>query len=73
MAEREERRVERAAYRKDMRTRKAAILFNIELGEVSTWDSKDERYLDAFIESEEEKKEDIAESESVSEEEDDDE
>ena len=37
------------AYRKDMRTRKAAAFFNMELGEASTWDFNNYRYLDAFI------------------------
>ena len=48
--EREKRRAERAAYREDKRTRKAAAQFNIKLGAASPWDSDDNRYLDAFIE-----------------------
>ncbi|KAE8785236.1 Ethylene-responsive transcription factor CRF1 [Hordeum vulgare] len=48
-----ERRAERAVYREDMRTRKQAILFNMELKGASTWDSDDERWVDAFITTEE--------------------
>ncbi|XP_040254365.1 uncharacterized protein [Aegilops tauschii subsp. strangulata] len=62
-AEREERRAERAAYREDRRTRKEAALFNIELGEASSWDSEDDQYLEAFIQTSEE---DITEAESES-------
>ena len=47
---RAERRAERAAYRADKRTRKAAADFDIELGEASTWDRNDNRFLDAFLE-----------------------
>ena len=50
--------------------RKAAALFNIELGEASNWDSNDDRYIDGFITTSEE---DITESEEEQEEEDDDE
>ncbi|XBH61924.1 hypothetical protein VPH35_116276 [Triticum aestivum] len=66
-AEREERRAERAAYREDRRTRKAAAQFNIELGAASSWDSEDDRFLDAFIMTSED---DITEVESESEEDD---
>jgi hypothetical protein len=69
-AEREERRAERAAYHEDRRTRKAVAQFNIKLGEASSWDSNDDRYLDAFIQTSEE---DNTEAESESEEEDDEE
>ncbi|XP_073363579.1 uncharacterized protein [Aegilops tauschii subsp. strangulata] len=64
-AEREERRAERAAYREDRCTRKATAQFNIDLGAASSWDSEDDRYLDAFIETSEE---DITEAESEEEE-----
>lgn len=65
-AEREEKRALRAAYREDRRARKRAAEFNIALGEASSWDSNDDRYVDAFIETSEE---DITEAESESEEE----
>jgi hypothetical protein len=48
---REEREAERAAYREDRRTRKAAAIFNVELGEASDWAPNDPRYDDAFLES----------------------
>ncbi|XBI17959.1 hypothetical protein VPH35_059870 [Triticum aestivum] len=64
-AEREKRRVGRATYREDRRTRKAAAQFNIKLGAVSPWDSNDDRYLDTYIET---SKEDITEAESNDEE-----
>ncbi|XP_020191896.1 uncharacterized protein [Aegilops tauschii subsp. strangulata] len=44
-----QRRADRAAYHEDRRTRKADALFNVELKEVSSWDSNDERWIDAFI------------------------
>ncbi|KAM3401984.1 hypothetical protein ACQJBY_006123 [Aegilops geniculata] len=65
MAEREKRRAGRATYREDRRTRKAAAQFNIKLGAASPWDSDDDRYLDAYIETSEE---DITEAESNDEE-----
>ena len=57
------------AQRKEERRaeRKAAAQFNIDLGAASSWDSDDDRYLDAFIDTSEE---DITEPESESEEED---
>ncbi|XBJ24504.1 hypothetical protein VPH35_002372 [Triticum aestivum] len=63
-ADREERRAERAAYREDRRTRKADAKFNIALGDASSWDSNDERFLDAYIQTLEE---DITEAEYESE------
>jgi hypothetical protein len=48
---REEREAERAAYREDRRTRKAAAIFNIELGEASDWPPDDPWFRDAFLES----------------------
>nr|XP_020184812.1 ethylene-responsive transcription factor RAP2-2-like [Aegilops tauschii subsp. strangulata] len=62
-----QRRAERATYREDRRTQKAAAQFNIELGAASSWDSEDDRYCDAFIKTSEE---DITEAESESEEDD---
>ncbi|KAF6994467.1 hypothetical protein CFC21_011162 [Triticum aestivum] len=64
-AEREKRRAGRAAYHEDRCTRKAAAQFNIKLGAASPWDSDDDRYLDAYIETSEE---DITEAESNDEE-----
>ena len=64
-AEREKRRAERATYREDKHTRKAAAQFNMKLGAASPWDSDDDRYLDAYIETSEE---DITEEESDDEE-----
>ena len=61
-AKREKRRAERAAYREDRRT---ASQFNIKLGAASPWDSDDDWYLDAYIETSEE---DITEVESDDEE-----
>ena len=63
-AEREERRKERAAYREDKRTRKAVAKYNMALGDASSWDSRDERFLDAYVQTSEE---DITEAESESE------
>ncbi|SPT16417.1 unnamed protein product [Triticum aestivum] len=51
--EREARRTERAAYREDMRARKQAAQL-MKLGEASSWDSEDERYADAYIQTSEE-------------------
>ena len=45
----------------------ATAQFNIDLGASSSWDSEDDRYLDAFIETSEE---DITEAKTESEEED---
>ena len=59
--EREARRTERGAYREDKRARKQAAQLNMKLGEASSWDSEDERYVDAYIQRSEE---DITESES---------
>ncbi|XBH64430.1 hypothetical protein VPH35_118195 [Triticum aestivum] len=64
-AEREKRRAERAAYREDKRTRKADAQFNMRLGAASPWESDDDRYLHAYIETSEE---DITEEESDEEE-----
>ena len=58
--EREARRKERAAYREDKRARKQAAQLNMKLGEASSWDSEDERYADAYLQTSEE---DITESE----------
>ncbi|KAM3354620.1 hypothetical protein ACQJBY_025372 [Aegilops geniculata] len=63
-AERVKRREERAAYREDMQTRKAVAKYNIALGDASSWDSDDERFLDAYTQTSEE---DITEAESESE------
>ncbi|XBH70895.1 hypothetical protein VPH35_098456 [Triticum aestivum] len=62
-AERKERRKERAAYREDKRTRKAVAKYNITLGDASSWDSRDKRFLDACAPTSEE---DITEAESES-------
>ena len=62
--EREKRRKERAAYREDKRTRKAVAKYNTALGDASSWDSRDERFLDAYAQTSEE---DITEAESESE------
>jgi hypothetical protein len=48
-----------------MCTRKAATQFNIKLGAALPWDSDNDRYLDAYIETSEE---DITEAESDDEE-----
>ena len=63
--EREKRRAERAAYREDKRRRKADAQFNMRLGAASPWESDDDRYLHAYIETSEE---DITEEESDDEE-----
>ena len=63
--EREERRKERAAYREDKRTRKAVAKYNEALGDASSWDSGDERFLNAYAPTSEE---DITEIESESDE-----
>ena len=63
-AERAKRREERAAYREDNRTQKAVAKFNIKLGDASSWDSRDDRFLDAYAQTSEE---DITETESESE------
>ncbi|XP_020155874.1 uncharacterized protein [Aegilops tauschii subsp. strangulata] len=57
----EARRTERAAYRENKRARKQAAQLKMELGEASSWDSEDERYADAYIQTSEK---DITESES---------
>ncbi|KAE8802341.1 t-complex protein 1 subunit eta [Hordeum vulgare] len=46
---RAERRAEQAAYRGDRRTRKQAVLFNMELEGALTWSSDDEQWADDFI------------------------
>ena len=51
---REKRRAERAAYREEKRTRKADAQFNMRLGAASPWESDDDRYLHAYIETLEE-------------------
>ena len=53
-AERDKRRAERAAYREDKHRRKADAQFNMRLGAASPWESDDDRYLDAYIETSEE-------------------
>ena len=63
-AEREERRKERAAYREDKRTRKAVAKYSMALGDASSSDSRDERFLDAYAQTSDE---DITEAESESE------
>ena len=63
-AERKKRRKERAAYREDKRAQKAVAKSNVELGDASSWDFTDERFLDAYAETSEE---DITEAESESE------
>ena len=64
-AERKDRRKERAAYREDKRTRKAVAKYNQALGDASSWNSGDERFLDAYAPMSEE---DITETESKSDE-----
>ncbi|KAE8767897.1 Ethylene-responsive transcription factor CRF1 [Hordeum vulgare] len=44
-----ERRAKQAAYREDMRRRKQAALFNMELKEALTWSSDDERWVGTFV------------------------
>ncbi|XP_020198529.1 uncharacterized protein [Aegilops tauschii subsp. strangulata] len=63
-AERKEKRKERATYREDKRTRKAVAKYNMALGDASSWDSRDDRFLDAYAQTSEE---DITETESESE------
>ncbi|XP_037467145.1 uncharacterized protein LOC119339074 [Triticum dicoccoides] len=53
-AEREKRRAEQDAYREDKRTRKADAQFNMRLGAASPWESDDNRYLHAYIQTSEE-------------------
>ena len=60
-----QRRAERAAYREDKRTRKVDAQFNMRLGPASPWESDDDRYFHAYIETSEE---DITEEESDDEE-----
>ncbi|XP_020155459.1 uncharacterized protein [Aegilops tauschii subsp. strangulata] len=64
-AERAKRREERAAYREDKRTRKAVAKYNEALGDASSWDSGDKRFLDAYALT---LAEDITEAESESDE-----
>ena len=47
-ARRAKRREERADYREDKRTRKAVAKYNQALGDASSWNSGDERFLDAY-------------------------
>ena len=47
-AERDKRRVERAAYDEDKRRRKADAQFNMRLGAASPWESDDDQYLHAY-------------------------
>ncbi|KAM3353491.1 hypothetical protein ACQJBY_024580 [Aegilops geniculata] len=63
-AERRAERKERAAYREDKRTRKAVAKYNMALGDASSWDSRDDRFLDVYAQTSEE---DITETESESE------
>ena len=58
-------RAKRAAYRKDKHRRKVDAQFNMRLGAASPWESDDDRYLHAYIETSEE---DITEEESDDEE-----
>ena len=53
-AERDKRREERAAYREDKRRRKADAQYNMRLGAASPWESDDDRYLHAHIETSQE-------------------
>ena len=53
-AERDKRRVERAAYREDKRRRKADAQFNMRLGAASPCESNDDRYIESYIETSEE-------------------
>ena len=46
-----QRRAEQATRRADKRARKETAEAQIELGEVSTWDSDDSRWVDAFTSS----------------------
>ena len=62
---RAKRREERADYREDKRTRKAVAKYNQALGDASSWNSGDERFLDAYAPTSEE---DITETESESDE-----
>ena len=64
-ARRAKRREERADYREDKRTRKAVAKYNQALGDASSWNSDDERFLDAYAPTSEE---DITETESESDE-----
>ena len=59
-AERDKRRVERAAYPEDKCRRKADAQFNMRLGAASPWESNDDRYLHAYSQTSEE---DITEEE----------
>ncbi|XP_020198680.1 uncharacterized protein [Aegilops tauschii subsp. strangulata] len=63
-AERRAGRKERAAYREDKQTRKAVAKYNMALGDASSRDSRDDRFLDAYAQTSEE---DITETESESE------
>ena len=62
---RAKRRDERADYREDKRTRKEIAKYNQALGDASSWNSGDERFLDAYAPTSEE---DITEAESESDE-----
>ncbi|XP_020158356.1 uncharacterized protein [Aegilops tauschii subsp. strangulata] len=62
-SERDARRRERAAYRKDKRSRKQTTQLKLELRETSGWDIEDEQLADAYLQTSEE---DITESESES-------
>ncbi|XP_020181426.1 uncharacterized protein [Aegilops tauschii subsp. strangulata] len=64
-AERAKRREERAAYREDKRTRKAVAKYNQALRDACSWNSSDERFLDAYAPTSEE---DITETKSESDE-----
>ena len=64
-AERDKRRAELAAYRKEKRRRKADAQFNMRLGAASPWESDDDRYLHAYSQTSEK---DITEEESDDEE-----
>ncbi|KAM3213029.1 hypothetical protein ACQJBY_065817 [Aegilops geniculata] len=64
-AKRAKRREERASYHEDKRTRRVVAKYNIALGDASSWDSGDERFLDAYAHTSDE---DITETESESDE-----
>ncbi|XBJ15211.1 hypothetical protein VPH35_007152 [Triticum aestivum] len=64
-AERDKRRVGRAAYHEDKHRQKADAQFNMSLGAASPWESDDDRYLHAYSQTSEE---DITEEESDNEE-----
>ena len=52
--ERDKMRAEQATYREDKHRQKADAQFNMRLGAASPWESDDDRYLHAYIETSEE-------------------